>query len=471
MSYRPAHIEREASHAPGGTYDPSTGLDEVTVRDARRWLLNKQKGEKLLTVHEDIQAYVIFLFFVMMTVFYFGDVPGSWDLQNMFIQTYITPAFDANTYPCQNFYEMKNIADFWSWLENPMLTNHFQSCTGTGTDAACVINEYNTVQGSVMMRQKRVDPGGDECSDSNGLTPCYGFLTADNENTTTFYVGTTEYAYVDDTESVDIYGILPLGSAATQEYDNGGFVHYFAQSDYTDFSTTVATLKAGDWVNIQTRAIIIEVNLYNAGYDRYVHGVILIEIAPSGAFYNSAKVWALDIQLDTDSDWNARLICWVGVFVCLWFYGIKLIRQIIKFLRWQNRVMDMHDKISLALDDFDATAPKGCDRYWKLWCACLLDQRYWGWLDMVMLVMWVATIIVNMITITVLNNETSAVDPTTNMLYLSDCAYWYKISIYLLGVSCFLTLFKATRFCYISVRLTLLCEAIQEAVTQCRNVI
>ena len=77
MSYIPARTEREASHAPGGTYDPSTGLDEVSVRDARRWLLNRQIKERVLLVHEDFQAYLIFLFFVMMTVFYFGDVPGT----------------------------------------------------------------------------------------------------------------------------------------------------------------------------------------------------------------------------------------------------------------------------------------------------------------------------------------------------------------------------------------------------------
>ena len=78
---------------------------------------------------------------------------------------------------------------------------------------------------------------------------------------------------------------------------------------------------------------------------------------------------------------------------------------------------------------------------------------------------------VNFVAITVVNNETKVVNATTNMLYLSDCAYWYKCSIYLTGVSCFLTLLKATRFCYMSRRLTLLCEAIQEAVTHCRSVI
>ena len=100
----------------------------------------------------------------------------------MFVQTYITPAFDVSTFPCENFYEMKTTADFWSWLENPMLTNHFQSCAGTGADAACVVNDYNTIEGSVMMRQKRVTEGGADCTDANDSTStCYSFLAEDTK--------------------------------------------------------------------------------------------------------------------------------------------------------------------------------------------------------------------------------------------------------------------------------------------------
>ena len=42
---------------------------------------------------------------------------------------------------------------------------------------------------------------------------------------------------------------------------------------------------------------------------------------------------------------------------------------------------------------------------------------------MLMLVIWIATIIVSFIALSVLNNQTSIVDSSTNMLYLSDCAY------------------------------------------------
>ena len=86
---------------------------------------------------------------------------------------------------------------------------------------------------------------------------------------------------------------LYVGDYAT--YLAGGYVYEFHHS-LAQISADLAELHRLDWIDKQTRAVIIQLNLYNPSVPTFTSVVILAELLPSSGVFPSARFEPLDFD-------------------------------------------------------------------------------------------------------------------------------------------------------------------------------
>ena len=92
-------------------------------------------------------------------------------------------------------------------------------------------------------------------------------------------------------EQLDTY--IYIGQHAT--YGTGGYVYEFRDSlsqTYDDLSH----LHQLGWIDRQTRAVMIQMNLYNPSTPLFTSAVIIIELLPSGGIFSSIRIEPLSID-------------------------------------------------------------------------------------------------------------------------------------------------------------------------------
>ena len=136
-----------------------------------------------------------------------------------------------------------------------------------------------------------------------GIIPfCYGDYSASNEETRSFYPGwstngtrenvssSVNNSFVYQTsEQLDSYFYIGRHAA----YRSGGYVYEFRDS-LDQLRKDLAELHQLGWIDRQTRAILIQMNLYNPGIQLFTSAAIIAEILPSSGVYPSSRIEPLD---------------------------------------------------------------------------------------------------------------------------------------------------------------------------------
>ena len=86
-------------------------------------------------------------------------------------------------------------------------------------------------------------------------------------------------------DTLDTYSYV--GEHAT--YGAGGYVYDF-RGKMPDMLSNLTALKQLSWLDMQTRAVIIQLSLYNPNVNLFIFVTVLVEFIPTGALYPSARV-------------------------------------------------------------------------------------------------------------------------------------------------------------------------------------
>ena len=84
-----------------------------------------------------------------------------------------------------------------------------------------------------------------------------------------------------------------FGEYAT--YRSGGYVYEFRDSS-SQIRTDLSQLHQLGWIDRQTRAVLIQMNLYNPSIPIFTSATILIEILPSSGIYANARFEPIDFS-------------------------------------------------------------------------------------------------------------------------------------------------------------------------------
>lgn len=77
-------------------------------------------------------------------------------------------------------------------------------------------------------------------------------------------------------------------------YGGGGYVYEF-RGTMNEMLGNVSLLQNLSWIDIQTRAVIIQMSLYNPNINLFIFVTILAEFLPSGGVYPSARIEPLSL--------------------------------------------------------------------------------------------------------------------------------------------------------------------------------
>jgi hypothetical protein len=178
-------------------------------------------------------------------------------------------------------------------------------------------NPYKVI-GIVRVAQARVNTtectefvGSSDCSttcyeklQSSDCTPLYSSSLntsfEDNGNTCA-YKGCDEYELNISEKVNDVYG-----SFGTYK---GGSLYAADFSFETNFSTVITALKANNWLDYDTRAIIIRFTVYNHWVSRYLFVKANIEIPTENFFRNSFFISSLSLRNSEDGIVTTACIC------------------------------------------------------------------------------------------------------------------------------------------------------------------
>ena len=247
-------------------------------------------------------------------------------------------------YMDKTFRNIKDIKDVYEWMEGPLVDSVQVDIDG---DTQCMIERSFRQVGAVRLRQLRVKKDS-TCSLSTEIPQWESERSKDDADSPlvtfvencigNYWEGLN--GYMDDVET-DPYGPAAISdtrgaSISNQEgfvwnsptntsdieyistykgepegilqswwilgdfalYGPGGYIVEFApQSTSNYMRNRIQTLKHGQWIDEQTRAIIIGLNFYNGNYNYYVTSQLRIEFGITGAILAREKLLAFSIDV------------------------------------------------------------------------------------------------------------------------------------------------------------------------------
>ncbi|UJR27882.1 hypothetical protein I4U23_009147 [Adineta vaga] len=243
-----------------------------------------------------------------------------------------------------NFAEISTITQYWKWLQESFIENiaveQWYNEKPDNTSYGTLKDRTNHLIGWATMRQLRVKSDTcrikssiqnliSECHDEYGLSveEKHSFQPGWKVNATKNYSSSVTAAFQYQTsDQLDTY--IYLGELAT--YSSGGYVYEFRGS-LSKLRYDLAQLHQLQWIDAQTRAVLIQMNLYNPNIPIFTSVVIIIEILPSSGVFPSARFEPLDLYV---FDTVAQIICVVIYFLFIIYFMIMEIRS---FLRLKKR--------------------------------------------------------------------------------------------------------------------------------------
>ena len=112
-----------------------------------------------------------------------------------------------------------------------------------------------------------------------------------NETTQNYSSSINDAFIYRTSEQLDTY--IYIGEYAT--YRSGGYVYEFRGS-LLELQNDLSQLHQLGWIDRQTRAVIIQMNLYNPSVPLFTSITIIIEILPSSGVFSSARFEPLDFN-------------------------------------------------------------------------------------------------------------------------------------------------------------------------------
>ncbi|VDI78620.1 Hypothetical predicted protein [Mytilus galloprovincialis] len=239
---------------------------------------------------KEIAICVFFLYFVLMIAYSNRD-PWSYNqystYNNMFNLGSFSPSYTVQ------FDQVNSIPQFWNWTQNALLNSLYYTDWYNGdvfTDSSSLIQDKQTLLvGSARLRQLRTVPYKCVAPLDYLIEYCRDDYSSFSEDKKDYKLKWDPLDASDPTDipdslfsysqSSDIDGYPYWGIFST--YGGGGYVADLGTT-MTDASAVIDTLMENNWVDNNTRAIFIEVNLYNPNNNLFGICLYVLEFLQTG---------------------------------------------------------------------------------------------------------------------------------------------------------------------------------------------
>ena len=194
--------------------------------------------------------------------------------------------------------------EYWQWLEGSFVGN-LRAQSWYNGDNPRYLNGYltdksNRLIGWASMRQLRVK--SQSCSDQRMMKICendYHFFNEDDQSYSPGWTNQTNlHSYsssilrafqYQSNENLDTY--LSIGEHGI--YSGNGYVYEYRGS-LNDLRKNLSELYRLGWIDQQTRAIVIQMTLFNPNVRLFTSVTLLSEFLSTGGVFTSARIEPLD---------------------------------------------------------------------------------------------------------------------------------------------------------------------------------
>jgi ankyrin repeat protein/WD40 repeat protein len=282
------HFRDERPDLVKAYYDPTDSYDNDMFRDPllQRAIDLDWTAKVFPSAAWDLVKFSFFLTIICLV----GAVeagqltPSPHFLDQVFDTIFIGENWDD--YGVKEFGDIGNAGELWPWIENVFLGGVYpdpevwRDANGTMQASPVAANEF---VGRPRMRTLESPPQTCEYHDAmDSSVQCFAF---DLDEAPAWVSVSNNKTHADGFRwqapgSKD--GVNPI-RGVFHTYPNGGLV-VTMPTEKADGEALVAKLKAGDWINLNTRAFIAEFTAYNANKGMYTVGYIMIEMSRDGVY-------------------------------------------------------------------------------------------------------------------------------------------------------------------------------------------
>jgi len=304
----------------------------------------RQKARELaIDLFRDAIIYLIFVTLYTVLVVYSqagGEDAFMWRSQlddTIFQEEF--PESDSHVF--RGFASISAPLAFWQWMEGVFVTQVFPDSLPDGEPYKIIFTRYNRLIGAVRLRQNRV--GDSSCSVSvdysSTIKNCYAEFSAAAQTTDAY--GNSGPGFIWKSA-----GGLASGNTDMrfwsffQTYPGDGYaVDLFG--NVSTVTQQLQTLRANNWVDLQTRAVTLDMALLNEALK--VHGVIRVvfEFLPTGGVLPSRTIRVLKLDKYANSETNRGVMAAEVILILfIMWYSFDEVREL-RREGWKEHFTDM----------------------------------------------------------------------------------------------------------------------------------
>ena len=252
----------------------------------------------------------------------------------LFVITYsnrtVNPTFQVQH--LRNYFQLKQIStidNYWNWLETRFVVNLRAQDWYNGNPprnlSGYINDKTNRLIGWAIMRQLRVKSS--LCLYQKLNSTCKDDFHSSNQETDSLKFG---WKYQTDKE-LDSYTIV--GNHGT--YPGGGYVYEF-RGRLSDLRGNLSKLHKLEWIDSQTRAIIIQLSLYNPNVQLFTSVTLLTEFLSTGGLESQIRIEPINVDLFITS--ISQLICTIFYVILIVYFMFIEIRLLFRFQQFWSLI-------------------------------------------------------------------------------------------------------------------------------------
>jgi len=322
--------------------------DELLLAQAKGGVANLNTKQKLALRRKLKYELYYFLAFVVCFVWsLYGrrTVKDAYLLQEAISTAFVEENF--GDYNEKTYLDIATADEMFEWMEGPLQDGLFPDALYNNQEVPegrrGYVMTYNKVVGQIRLRQLRIAPDStctlstmimqdDTTTDGTQrhrqfVDHCFGYYEESARSNVSYGPASLQvpftggFAY-SSAEANGLSGLFITGPATGAQYDGSGFVRDLDPGNRTAYIEALRELKTNLWVDVQTRAVIISLNLYNGNYNYYCISQFLLEYTQGGTVVPNALNRILRIDLyESDSFSNVNNILLLYVPEALVYLG------------------------------------------------------------------------------------------------------------------------------------------------------
>jgi len=307
------------------------------VEDMRKQQLKKKN---LSILYFELVVYVLFIFMVM--VMCYGN-------RNSY-QYHMTKSIRDGL---PNFEKVNDKEKLWSWLNDAFIPGVFAGRWYNGqqeNQTVYIGDKHSILLGMARARQLRVRPTSCKVDYMTRIFPvCYDGYGLENEDRTPYSKPT--WKPIDNSSShEELLRLCPKpwryqnpGESETVPkwgqfsfYPGGGFVADLGYENATGFSI-IKNLKTNDWLDRQTRAVIVEFSVFNPSVNVLAIATYFYEVGASGHTATFKRIDVLSLASTQTAAKQLYMICVLLFIIFVLCYlgreGYKLYKRGFRYFK------------------------------------------------------------------------------------------------------------------------------------------